>query len=730
MPVKQYRCVVSSLAIRTQPQLGDSFKTPQQIKMGDVITLNDDSRTEAAGYIWLKHDRGWSAERSSDGKTIFLLDASLKPKDRMWGLNIDPYNPAGNPPAARLTGLGWVRFVFHIASKRQTPEQAFAYYDPIIQAHVKAGTKVLLVLIHDTYLGNAPWNNGGWDTYTSGYADCATRIAQHYRGQVTAYEIWNEGDLPPQAQSVPTSVYIPPQNYGPLLLAATRAIKQADPAAKVISGGLVSGDPAGYMSRVRDSLGGVLPMDAIGLHPYGKTLPDAPVFTGWSQGLLTVFLAKMTDAFPGVPIWITEYGVPRVDVNNASFWPPIATYMLKTFQLMRSTYFFNVPVVIWFAWADSMDNAGIVKDNQNPKGVLFDTFFQNVRADQPAYTRTIDAPYDGKVMLGHVAGQFVAEASIGELAQRIFLSAGNVGALLVKTSAGTSWEGQTDSKVAMAISSSADVQRWASELTKYHLDFHAWHDVSGQNIAAETALIVQIAMSPGVGSLVLDLDPTRLTLKTGADIRNFMIGLKRALPATYHIGVTFDSRPETFGTVNLPEWFPFINSWHPKIFHWLFGNTLQGPQPFIAATFNALKAYPKPIVPMLQAEASAGKPVPPDQIKQAAKIVLESYNTPAVTFWRTGAIGPAEFGAIQTVYVPYTAGFTPTNPPDVLVVQINTPLRIRASASITASVVGTLQPGEQITVLERRVIGTTAWVRHSRGWTVARDGQTGEVYLA
>src|SRR4051794_5233625 len=113
MPVKQYRVVADTLAIRTQPQLGDQFKTQQTLKRNDLITVNDDSRTEAAGYVWLKHDAGWSAERTSDGKTIFLLDASLKPQNRMWGINIDPHNLAANPDPAKLTGLGWVRFVFH-----------------------------------------------------------------------------------------------------------------------------------------------------------------------------------------------------------------------------------------------------------------------------------------------------------------------------------------------------------------------------------------------------------------------------------------------------------------------------------------------------------------------------------------------------------------------------------------------------------------------------------------
>jgi hypothetical protein len=57
-------------------------------------------------------------------------------------------------------------------------------------------------------------------------------------------------------------------------------------------------------------------------------------------------------------------------------------------------------------------------------------------------------------------------------------------------------------------------------------------------------------------------------------------------------------------------------------------------------------------------------------------------------------------------------------------------VRIRATPSLTGAVNGTLKPGEQITVLERSVIGSILWVRHSRGWTAARNAQTAEVFLA
>jgi hypothetical protein len=220
---------------------------------------------------------------------------------------------------------------------------------------------VILVIIQDTYWGNGPWSNGGWDVYTTGYASTLTHIAQHYKGKVAAYEVWNEMDLSGQ----PTSIFIPPQTYGPLLLAAAKAVRQADPAAKVISGGLAGNDPVSYMRQVKASIGNNLPIDGIGFHPYGKTPPNSTPF-GWQANTLGPALRTLSSTF-GLPVWITEFGVPRVDVNNQALWPSIADYMLKSFQFLHGAIFQVCPVGVWFAWADSQDNAGIVHNDQTQK---------------------------------------------------------------------------------------------------------------------------------------------------------------------------------------------------------------------------------------------------------------------------------------------------------------------------------------------------------------------------
>ena len=44
--------------------------------LGNTIDVDLATRTEAEGHVWVKHVRGWSPERSTDGKIVFLEDES------------------------------------------------------------------------------------------------------------------------------------------------------------------------------------------------------------------------------------------------------------------------------------------------------------------------------------------------------------------------------------------------------------------------------------------------------------------------------------------------------------------------------------------------------------------------------------------------------------------------------------------------------------------------------
>jgi hypothetical protein len=716
MATKQYRCIVERLIIRTEPRIGDEYKTGQVIRRHEIITVDETRRVDGDGFAWVQHDRGWSAERPLDGRFVFLTDA-VKTKDRIWGINIDPNNPLGNPPADRLLGAGWVRFVFHVDSRRETLEQAFTFYDPIIRAYSRGGTRILLILLQDTYVGNIPWLRGDWLTYARGFGERAGLIARRYRGQVAAYQIWNEQDV----SGAPTSIPVTPEDYAVLLLESARAISLNDPAAQVISGGLASdaANAADYMLRVRGALDGVLPVDGIAVHPYGHLPPgdDVAPFEGWGFGSLDTYLQRFVNTFPRLPIWITEIGVARVDVTNQSYWPRIGNYMEKTISFVRDTYAYAVKAVMWFAWSDSMDEAGIVNNNQQPKGAIFSAFFRSLHADYPSAIYPTVSPFDGRVALAH-AGENLPDRSLADMAARINTAAPNVGAMLVRSSRGTDWAG---GQPGLAITWSGDLSPWALALARYRIQLHAWHEVHGRNPTGEITLIGQITRAPGVASVVLDLNAATLALQTGNDIRNFMLALRQALPAGYPLGLSFDGRPDTFASVNLAEWYPYIDTWHPRIFPETFGGT-QSLVIYLSAMFAALRPYRKPIVPLLQASQ-------PDDMRRAVRFATDMHGTPGVTFGMLHRIPDGAFAAIRGIPIPWFSGTIPARNLGTLQVRTTRALNIRATPADSAVVLGQLSPGDRITVLERRLITPWEWVRHRLGWSAARNTATGELFL-
>jgi murein DD-endopeptidase MepM/ murein hydrolase activator NlpD len=312
-----------------------------------------------------------------------------------YGINLNPQHPICRPQnAAELDGLQWVRLVFQRAAASYPDlATAFNFYDPLIQSYSQVGVRSLLILNQETFWGQGPWNTGNWPLYADGFADQARQIAAHYRGQNVAYQIWNEGDTHGSS-----SVYVQADDFAPVLEKAAAAIRAQDPNAEIVLGGLASGTDTAiqYVQEVRAALGGGLPVDAIGVHPYGHWPPSGQplIPTGWFAPLEPA-LNRYASAFAPTPIWITEIGVSEPGGIGSAHWPNIANYMQETFALIQQHYVNAIPVVIWFAWSDVMRGAGIVDASGNPKQPIYDRFFDVARAPVGAQPgTTIPSPAD------------------------------------------------------------------------------------------------------------------------------------------------------------------------------------------------------------------------------------------------------------------------------------------------------------------------------------------------
>ncbi len=148
------------------------------------------------------------------------------------------------------------------------------------------------------------------------FASFAAAAARRYAGKgVHTWEIWNEPNISRFWQPAPD-----PVAYTRLLGLTAHAIRQADPSAFVISGGLA---PAAASQGVPQlefldqicALGANRLVDAIGYHPYSyPALASSPVsWSAWSQiaGTSTSFATILArHGTPAAKIWATEYGAP------------------------------------------------------------------------------------------------------------------------------------------------------------------------------------------------------------------------------------------------------------------------------------------------------------------------------------------------------------------------------------------------------------------------------------
>ncbi len=58
--------------VRSAPSLGHN--TIRFLDSGATLEVDPSSRAEADGYVWWRHSQGWSAERSANGKEVYLFE--------------------------------------------------------------------------------------------------------------------------------------------------------------------------------------------------------------------------------------------------------------------------------------------------------------------------------------------------------------------------------------------------------------------------------------------------------------------------------------------------------------------------------------------------------------------------------------------------------------------------------------------------------------------------------
>jgi Tol biopolymer transport system component/GH35 family endo-1,4-beta-xylanase len=299
-------------------------------------------------------------------------------------------------------GFDWAKGFVNWATVEPEPG-TFRWIDPdnIIRAFSDQGVKTLL-RVHGTPAWARPV-----DTHFSyppddmaDFANFLTALAIRYKGQVNAYEIWNEPNLDYEWGNSPAD----PVAYTEMLKTAYMAIKRVDPNALVISGGLATtgkGSPTAYgdLQFMEDmyEAGAKGYFDALGSHPYAYGQPPDEVHPG---GLSLARVEEQHRVMVAhddgdTPIWITEVGwvletnwnlgehttIGVTQEQQAEYLTRAYDKVQQEWPFVQAVFLFNLDfsTVHWYPAPEPMRWYSILNPDRTPRPAYI-MLRQNMRA--------------------------------------------------------------------------------------------------------------------------------------------------------------------------------------------------------------------------------------------------------------------------------------------------------------------------------------------------------------
>lgn len=210
------------------------------------------------------------------------------------------------------------------------------------------------------------------------FAQYAGTIATALKDELTYYEVWNEENLAPRFWKPIAD----PLKYGELLKATYAAVKQNDPDAKILFGGLAPiyilsmfPDPHGvwafyyqvkyYHPDIDDFF------DIFNIHPYTAGQLLAPEWELPLQKIINPSIGnavRYAQEMTGKPVWITEFGWPSFFLSEEIQ----AAYLVRGFILAAEN---RAERVLWYT---SWDFAGNTTEDRFG-------LFRTDRSEKPSY---------------------------------------------------------------------------------------------------------------------------------------------------------------------------------------------------------------------------------------------------------------------------------------------------------------------------------------------------------
>ena len=297
----------------------------------------------------------------------------------------DPAKVRQELAVLRAAGVGLIRQEFNWAEfepldPEEHPElgrDAWVKYDRIVDAAQNAGIEIL------ARLDRAPsWATPGFDPRenpwmqappadNAEFARFAGQLAGRYRGKVRYYQIWNEPNLFGEWGGRPPN----PADYLAMLRAVGKAIREADPGARIVLAGLAPTIETGpenlsdlLFLRQLYLLGAKGDFDVAASMSYGLwTGPrDVRIDDQRVNFPRAVLWREVMEAFGDAqtPVWATEYGwmaLPAGWTGDPGIWGnhPIevqAAWTVDGIRRAREQWPWMPTIVIWASrWPEDLD---------------------------------------------------------------------------------------------------------------------------------------------------------------------------------------------------------------------------------------------------------------------------------------------------------------------------------------------------------------------------------------
>jgi hypothetical protein len=207
-----------------------------------------------------------------------------------------------------------------------------------------------------------PTNFAWWD-------DWVRQVATRYKGQITAYQPWNEANLSTFSTGSP-------QEMADLTKRAYDIIKQVDPSATVVApstGTRLAGPFRKFYPAFLRELGERgWPVDVFSAHTYpasvGTPVDRAALATEWEAMLAAA-------GAPNLPLWDTEnnFGLAGPGPTN----PDTNIEGVKAAQWTARTYLdalrLGISRAYWYAWGPRNELLGIQMDTGTPAATAYAT---------------------------------------------------------------------------------------------------------------------------------------------------------------------------------------------------------------------------------------------------------------------------------------------------------------------------------------------------------------------